>query len=369
MVQRYIMNPLLVNGFKFDLRIYVLVTQVEPLCVYVYDEGLARFATEPWRAPRVSNMRDKTVHLTNYSVNRKSAKFKVAKTTAPETDAQSDRPEVELEGPSADSPEHSAEDSSSESENSVQETPEQEEQCSKMTLNGLLKYLEAHPECFDAGYANQTDAPIARTRSAYTTDRRAASASRNLRSAQGRRNSRSVGRDLRMKLDELVALTLLAAYPRLLAKEKEAGANVFPRKQFGFYGFDVMVLATGELQLIEVNVCPATGTASQLDRDVKGNLMRDMFNLLQFEVDEAPDGRVVVPAMDSKTYARARYSREGEPLTEFERKCVEKAVSESRHLGRFRRVLPDPGGKYDALLTNRKRLNAAAARALLEWGL
>lgn len=147
-----------------------------------------------------------------------------------------------------------------------------------MTLNGLLKYLEEHQSCFDSSYADQTSAPATRVRSAYSASRR--TASRGLKSAQGRRNSRSIGRDLKLKLDELVSLTLLAAYPRLLAKEKEAGANVFPRKQFGFYGFDVMVLASGELQLIEVNVCPATGTASQLDRDVKGNLMRDMFNLL-----------------------------------------------------------------------------------------
>lgn len=147
-----------------------------------------------------------------------------------------------------------------------------------MTLNGLLKYLEEHQSCFDSSYADQTSTPATRGRSAYSASRR--TASRGLRSAQGRRNSRSIGRDLKLKLDELVSLTLLAAYPRLLAKEKEAGANVFPRKQFGFYGFDVMVLASGELQLIEVNVCPATGTASQLDRDVKGNLMRDMFNLL-----------------------------------------------------------------------------------------
>ena len=48
-VSRYIANPMLINGFKFDLRIYVLVTGFDPILkAYVYDEGLVRFATEPF---------------------------------------------------------------------------------------------------------------------------------------------------------------------------------------------------------------------------------------------------------------------------------------------------------------------------------
>uniref|UniRef100_A0A8C3UC53 Tubulin--tyrosine ligase-like protein 5 n=1 Tax=Catharus ustulatus TaxID=91951 RepID=A0A8C3UC53_CATUS len=74
LVSRYISNPLLIDDFKFDVRLYVLVTSYDPLVVYLYEEGLARFATVRYdQASR--NIKNQFMHLTNYSVNKKSGDY------------------------------------------------------------------------------------------------------------------------------------------------------------------------------------------------------------------------------------------------------------------------------------------------------
>ncbi|XP_041131873.1 tubulin polyglutamylase TTLL5 isoform X3 [Polyodon spathula] len=74
LVSRYISNPLLIDDFKFDVRLYVLVTSYDPLTIYLYEEGLTRFATVKYdRATK--NIKNQFMHLTNYSVNKKSSDY------------------------------------------------------------------------------------------------------------------------------------------------------------------------------------------------------------------------------------------------------------------------------------------------------
>jgi len=72
---KYLDNPLLVNGLKFDLRVYVAITSINPLRIYIYDEGLARFATHQYESIYSSNKNNRYMHLTNYSVNKFSKDF------------------------------------------------------------------------------------------------------------------------------------------------------------------------------------------------------------------------------------------------------------------------------------------------------
>ncbi|KAM9597462.1 tubulin polyglutamylase TTLL6 [Trichechus inunguis] len=73
--QLYISKPFIIDGFKFDLRIYVLVTSCDPLRIFVYNEGLARFATTSYSYPCTDNLDDICMHLTNYSINKHSSNF------------------------------------------------------------------------------------------------------------------------------------------------------------------------------------------------------------------------------------------------------------------------------------------------------
>ncbi|XP_063428995.1 tubulin polyglutamylase TTLL5-like isoform X7 [Mytilus trossulus] len=100
-VCKYLGNPLLIDGFKFDVRLYVCVTSYDPLTIYLFEEGLTRFATVKYEKSN-RHIRNQCMHLTNYSVNKKSDDY-----------VKNDDPEVEDYG-------------------------------NKWSLGALLRYLRSH---------------------------------------------------------------------------------------------------------------------------------------------------------------------------------------------------------------------------------
>ncbi|XP_071953872.1 tubulin polyglutamylase TTLL7-like [Antedon mediterranea] len=74
-VQEYLDRPFLLEGYKFDLRIYVLVTSCDPLRVFLFNDGLVRLSTQKYASPSDGNVEQLYMHLTNYSINKRSENF------------------------------------------------------------------------------------------------------------------------------------------------------------------------------------------------------------------------------------------------------------------------------------------------------
>jgi hypothetical protein len=66
---------LLIDDLKFDLRVYVALTSINPLRIYMYEDGLVRFATHKYKPFVANGKQSQYTHLTNYSLNKFSANF------------------------------------------------------------------------------------------------------------------------------------------------------------------------------------------------------------------------------------------------------------------------------------------------------
>ena len=72
-VQKYIERPLIIIGKKFDMRLWVLVTSVEPLTVWMWTKPYLRFTSEDYNDKQLHN---KYSHLTNATVNKGKMQYK-----------------------------------------------------------------------------------------------------------------------------------------------------------------------------------------------------------------------------------------------------------------------------------------------------
>jgi len=72
-VQKYIENPLLIDGRKFDIRAYMIVVCMKPYLV-LYQPGYVRMSLNPYTTENFA--KDKITHLTNNSVQKNHPDYK-----------------------------------------------------------------------------------------------------------------------------------------------------------------------------------------------------------------------------------------------------------------------------------------------------
>ncbi|XP_053327163.1 tubulin monoglutamylase TTLL4 [Spea bombifrons] len=191
LVQRYLHKPYLISGSKFDLRIYVYVTCYDPLRVYLFTDGLVRFASCKYSSS-MKSLSNKFMHLTNYSVNKKNADYK----------ANSD--ETACQG-------------------------------HKWALKALWSYLD------QKGFSSEK---------------------------------------IWEKIKDMVIKTIIASEPYVNSLVKMYVQR--PYSCHELFGFDIMLDENLKPWVLEVNISPSLHSNSQLDMNIKGQMVRDLLNLAGF---------------------------------------------------------------------------------------
>ena len=71
-VQKYIENPMLILRKKFDIRLWVLLTSLNPVTAWFYERCYLRFGVEDFT---IDDLKNKFIHLTNNSIQKNSELF------------------------------------------------------------------------------------------------------------------------------------------------------------------------------------------------------------------------------------------------------------------------------------------------------
>merc|ERR1719171_2388763 len=74
--QKYIENPIVVEGKKFDMRQWVVVTSWQPLAVWFYEDCYLRFSFSDYNPKKLKKA---FAHFTNNSISKKAKGFEECK--------------------------------------------------------------------------------------------------------------------------------------------------------------------------------------------------------------------------------------------------------------------------------------------------
>ena len=339
--QKYVSDPFLIDGRKFDLRVYALVTCADPLRVFVYDDGLVRFCTNAYEPPDAKNLRNARMHLTNYAVNKDSENF----VRAEDVDKDAAR-FSETDDPRANAPRTPAERARAllreearfpaglggGPEPTSLEDPGGRETASRpvgdgglaskwSVRGGLRPWMSRNGHDFDRVWASVIDVCVKTVIAAAPTLRH------NYRNA------------MRQMDHSANTTTNGPANENEIENENENGKS--SNACFEILGVDVMLDEKLKCWLVEVNHSPSFATDSELDRDVKESLITDTLRLVRLDQKAMKKHRA-----REQTSARERLGVERENENAKTDRSTPRAPrrassTRSRDAGAYRLAFPD----------------------------
>ena len=227
LVQKYVHDPYLIDGKKFDLRIYVIVTGVDPLRVYVHKEGLTRISTNSYS---LKNLSDRFAHLTNYSINKKSAAFKAAEYSGMDDNGDNDNSNTPEVGEGGAASCGAANESSGPNNGPGADFKDPETEGFKWSFSAFQRWLT-------------------------------------------RKEGAEVTKNTCQRIDDLLVKTMIAA-ESTITPQLHASAN-YRTNCFELFGCDVMLDSKLTPHLVEVNISPSLAGSSPLDKRIKGMVIAD----------------------------------------------------------------------------------------------
>ncbi|KAK2952195.1 putative Tubulin polyglutamylase TTLL4 [Blattamonas nauphoetae] len=218
LAQEYISNPLLIRGFKFDLRLYLVITGYDPLRIYLYRDGLARFASESYN-PHNTNQYS---HLTNFSINKGRIKRRVEREEAMLNKENKNEKKEE-------DPNDLDEEEDAEEEEHRPTADEVEENSLKWRLVDLRLYLRAQ--------LHVDDCVVMR------------------------------------RIQDVLIKTFISADSTF--RKELRSTLVYPQNCSELYGVDIILDDTYRPWILEINTSPSMNNGTGIDGIVKGNMLSD----------------------------------------------------------------------------------------------
>ena len=324
--QEYVDKPLLLDGYKFDLRIYVCVTCCSPLRVHLYREGIARLCTEKYEAPSAGGpamMAPPAAAASQSprsSANRPISAKTVGKVAAKATCKADAKGSGSISGSGASS---SSIDSGSSAfaqagiegvsppGSAAAGAPAAAASDGGSSSGAGVRAPKTAPKVTAAAaapdwrYRHLTNYAINKTHPDFVAGGEDGSSKRLLTELLDK--LRRDGFDVDMlwgEVQQLVVKTLIAVQPHIAHSYTSCrpATDTHPFSCFELLGLDLLIDESGRPWLLEVNHSPSLATDTPLDRELKSRLLSDTIRLCSFSAAEA---RLVARAAERRDAAPA----------------------------------------------------------------